>query len=416
MSNIFLSSLATIASVFCWTACSNQKLEEIINSEVSGSGIDNIVSAKTSTDENGINIQSLSYKSWIKVKGQTKADFDKTVTVNLTGELPDIAQEHNINSYVESLDPRWMYTTQGYMSKGSRKEGYVTITDSVLVYTVHHYNFDFSYNLKYEVPVYDDGITREVMPYYRYERIVDKGYELKQEDSKVINGIAYACNIYQHALEVTFNGKVYSLHANVTLLHELGPANKPYIVRSEIIEEGTTLFDDHVLASISIRRKWSTGEIDEKSYGIELCEQVTPEYSNPFPVFINNNDSIEYESLEVTEEDKYLLTGLDNYMNVYRYLKKVRINFTVIGPLDVEIYGDEAYYDDGVLYHYFKSSNAVGSIEYGGDEWKLLNSGYDEYEKKRFEYYEMTYTLNVQFGSRIVPKKIRNELCCWPIF
>lgn len=416
MSNIFLSSLATIASVFCWTACSNQKLEEIINSEVSGSGIDNIVSAKTSTDENGINIQSLSYKSWIKVKGQTKADFDKTVTVNLTGELPDIAQELNINSYVESLDPRWMYTTQGYMSKGSRKEGYVTITDSVLVYTVHHFNFDFSYNLKYEVPVYDDGITREVMPYYRYERIVDKGYELKQEDSKVINGIAYACNIYQHALEVTFNGKVYSLHANVTLLHELGPANKPYIVRSEIIEEGTTLFDDHVLASISIRRKWSTGEIDEKSYGIELCEQVTPEYSNPFPVFINNNDSIEYESLEVTEEDKYLLTGLDNYMNVYRYLKKVRINFTVIGPLDVEIYGDEAYYDDGVLYHYFKSSNAVGSIEYGGDEWKLLNSGYDEYEKKRFEYYEMTYTLNVQFGSRIVPKKIRNELCCWPIF
>ena len=413
----FLSSIAMVASVLCWMSCSNKSLEEIINSEVSDGGIDNTVLATTSTDANGLITQSLSYKSWIKVKGQTKADFEKTVTVNLTGELPDVAQELNVESYVASLEPRWMYTSQEKRVQGTHQDGYVTITDSVLVYTVHHFNFDFSYNLMYEVPVYDDGVTREVMPYYRYENLVDKGYTLKQEDSRVINGSAYACNIYQHALEVTFNGKVYTLHANVTLLHELGPANKPFIVRSEILQEGTTLFDDHVLASIDIRTKWSTGEVNENSYGIELCERVTPEYNTPFSVY-NYNNNIEYEYLEdiPDEEDVYLLEGLDNHMRVIRYLKKVRINFTLIGPLDVEIYGDEAYYDDGVLYHYFKSSNAVGSIEYGGDEWKLLNSGYDEYEKKGFEYYEMTYTLNVQFGSRIVPKKIRNELCCWPIF
>ena len=402
---------AVLSLTLCLYACTLvENLPEIIESEISDSGIDGDVSCSTSSDDKGVKTQTLSYKSWIRVTGQTKADYENVITVNLKGELPDFSQEAGIEMIVETLHPRWTYTSESSRKEGERKEGFVTIIDSVKVITVHHFNFDFSYKLLYEVPIYDDGVTRKIMPYYRVENYVDRGYTLKQEDSIVKDGVAYARNIYKHTLEVTFNGKVYLLHAYVTLLRELGSANQPYIVRSVIEDEGTTVFSDHLLVSILVKTTWSTGEVRTNARGVELCQVVVPDYVG---LRVNDSkDKIKFISSELVREDSYLLGQPENNVSIVRYVKDIKLHFTLIGDLDLEIYGDEAYYDDGVLYHYFSSGNAVGNIEFDGVTWEMKNSGIDE--GKYFEYYIMTCALKIQFGTRIVRKEIEYEVVCFP--
>ena len=59
----------------------------------------------------------------------------------------------------------------------------MTITDSLLVYTVKYENSELAFELPFEVAVYDDGFTRQVMPYYYYSNLQDRGGKIENMDS-----------------------------------------------------------------------------------------------------------------------------------------------------------------------------------------------------------------------------------------
>ncbi len=132
---------------------------EVIESEVYDNGSAEEVTVTPASDGT-----SLSYESWIMVRGVTKGAFDNRAAVTLNASMPNIAETRDV--VVWDFDtPRVVQTRE---TGESRIEGFVTITDSVLVYTVVTEEFEFSHRLHYEVGVYDDGVTRQVMPYHYF--------------------------------------------------------------------------------------------------------------------------------------------------------------------------------------------------------------------------------------------------------
>lgn len=155
-----LAAAAAICGVVLTSSCEKDPLfPEVIESEVYDNGSAEEVTVTPASDGT-----SLSYESWIMVRGVTKGAFDNRAAVTLNASMPNIAETRDV--VVWDFDtPRVVQTRE---TGESRIEGFVTITDSVLVYTVVTEEFEFSHRLHYEVGVYDDGVTRQVMPYHYF--------------------------------------------------------------------------------------------------------------------------------------------------------------------------------------------------------------------------------------------------------
>lgn len=403
--NLSLILLATLTS-FLLAAC-KEKLPVVIQSEVTGSGADNSVSVKTITAENDASVQILSYKSWINVKGRTKGSFDHVVTVTLNNELPNTAMEVNRDFRVDALTMNMAETEKHYKLRDTHKDGFVMISDSVLVYTLRHGNFTFSYELMYEVPVYDDGVTREVMPYYRYENLVDKGYTIESQDSKVLNGTAYGCALYRHSIEVTFNDKVYTICANITLLKELGPASEPYVVRTKVLKNTCTSFKDYIMSYITIQKEWSTGKTQTTDHAVILLGQIQ-EVIADIPVVNNYSGIIQYESSEVTEDETYN-NGCEDNIFIFRHRRRVQFNWNCF-YLTIDVYGDTAYYDDDITFCQLKGNDII-DINYGSADLYVVNQGVDE--GREFIYYKMNWSVNGRFENSGYKREFTDDILCF---
>ena len=139
-------ALGAALAVCGLTSCEkdNYELPEVIESEVSDSGIDETVT-ETVNEEGGV---SLSYKTWIQV--QTRASFDNRVEATLRGKLADFSREVEVANWHFGDKPETFVTRR---AGESRKDGFVTITDSLLVYTVKYENFELAFELPFEVAV-----------------------------------------------------------------------------------------------------------------------------------------------------------------------------------------------------------------------------------------------------------------------
>ena len=260
-----------MSSVMIFASCSSDDdpmLPEVIESEVLDKGMDDTASSKPSINPNGVTTGTqFSYKSWIMVKGQTRAAFENKVEVTLNGGFENVEETCSVNHW----DVGQAETIISHTAEEQRHEGFVTITDSVLIYTVRMAEFSFDYRLNYEVGVYDDGITRQEMPCYRYGKIIDNGGVLETADSYVDGTIAYARRIYRHSITVEFGGKSHEVAAEITLRRELGQADKPYILRSRLLEQTLTKQSENAfLAAVDVRSVWSNGNEKTQRYTAEL--------------------------------------------------------------------------------------------------------------------------------------------------
>lgn len=188
-------------------------LPEVIESEVYDNGSAEEVTVTSTSDG-----QSLSYESWMMVRGVTKGAFDNRVSVTLNASMPNVTEVRDVAVW----DFGTSRIVQTREAGESRTEGFVTVTDSVLVYTVITEEFEFSYRLHYEVGVYDDGVTRQVMPYHYFGNIRDNGGVTEAADSYVDGDYAYARRIFRHSISVEFGGETYEVKAEVTLRRALG--------------------------------------------------------------------------------------------------------------------------------------------------------------------------------------------------
>lgn len=404
MKNNFIFAVITATVIMCMSACTQKNepdvLPEIVTSEVIGSGIDGNIAVSTSTDDNGISKQTLSYKSWIKVKGQTKADFDNTVTVNLTNTLfdTDTTTFYKTETVVVwgNLDLSQYSKKKEYRVRGTRQEGFVTVTDSVLVYTVDYGVFRFNYELDYEVPVYDDGITREVMPYYRIENLVDKGVITRRIETVDDGEFVYARKQIVHTITVDCNGKTYTVRASVILCMPIGNASEPYVKKSNVLSWHAYSAEPQIISLIRVKRTWSDGSetIDDITVGLNafivdypINLQTIMGYNSPLALVSSSLAPGRESTYETSEQYQYVIYeyAYQNWNIQYNYFS-----------ITVELFHNEAYYDDGFTCYKFPNFEYSDILSL---EPQLIpeNSGYND--KGHYQVYWVQQTVTAKFDK-----------------
>ena len=221
---------------------------------------------------------ALSYRSCIALPEGGSAEVDLTASLPASGTTTeeivsnwDYAEEAAINSV--------------YSGEFNREENGFIITDSLLVYTVSYGTFELTFEFPYETAQYDGTDV----PEYRFE-IKDKGGKFELIDSKERDGKAYALREYTHTVEAVFGGKSYEITKSILLMRELGPANEPYLLSSEVVDVSPFRFDPtnsyFGSTDICVNQRWSDGRSGEKYYpylpltSIEPITTEIPEISN----------------------------------------------------------------------------------------------------------------------------------------
>ena len=252
------------------TSCSKDdyELPEVIESEVYDEGEAGEVRAEVGTEGT-----QLSYESWIMVRGITRASFDNKVSVTLNNAF------NNVDSVIEvgSFNLGECRTELVYEAANSRRQDFVTVTDSLLMYKVTFDVFSFSYNLYHEIGIYDDGITRQTMPYHPIRNVRDNGYTLTDLDFIIENNgegeqVVYLRKRFDHSVSLDFNGKTYTLTAKIEL--RLYAGAHPAVVSSRLIASGirdvkNELWTGTYTSWAEVEHRYSDGSIGNKTYTIE---------------------------------------------------------------------------------------------------------------------------------------------------
>ena len=265
-------------------------LPEVVDSEV----YDNGAAGEVTVQETDGQTQ-MSYESWIMVRGVTRSSFDNKVTAVLNGKLSNVYGIRDASRWND-----WTFTTHvsREASEYTRTEGYVTITDSLLVYTVSCEDFKFSYQLRYEVGVYDDGVSKQTMPYHYYSNIRDNGGVLEDMDSYEEGGYVYARKLYKHSITVDFGGKSYDVEAEIVLRRDLGLFTGPYPLRCEVVDKSIEPLStrDGFLSSITIKSAMSDGTEAQETYSRELYS-IGQSDIRPYKEVFGSYDNLQYEGM-----------------------------------------------------------------------------------------------------------------------
>ena len=350
------------------TSCSKDEplLPEVIESEVYDEGRAEEVKAEVGTEGT-----KLSYESWIMVRGTTRASFDNKVSVTLNNQLNNVDMAIIVSDYNFDV----MTSSVSYKELSKRVDGFVTVIDSVLVYTVSYGNFSFDYNLIYQVPVYDDGVTRQIMPYHRYGKITDKVGVFSEMESIAEGEYAYARKGYCHTINVEFNGKSYDITANIVLMRELGRADQPFIVSSTLISAGSSSVGSEILSMVVVKQVWSDGSVIEKRHDLQLAGYIETQTFGYITVYGYQKDlrivasSLENGTSEVRSKE-------NEYVTAYRTEQFWKIEYNYFS-IRMKLVHDEAYYDDGVLSYKFPSFEFTDIVN-AKPELRYENSGSDD--------------------------------------
>lgn len=376
-------ALGAALAVCGLTSCNKDDFElpEVIESEVSDSGIDEAVT-ETVNEEGGV---SLSYKTWIQVQGQTRASFDNRVEATLKAELADFSREAEVANWHFGDKPE---TLVSKAAGESRKDGFVTITDSLLVYTVKYENFELAFELPFEVAVYDDGFTRQVMPYYYYSNLQDRGGIIENMDSAEEEGFAYARKRYTHTIAVDFNGKTYEVTGEALLKRRLGPADEPYIVNSYPLSLGISPDETGEALSMAIvRQKWSTGEEVDQRYVLNLGAVIHSEVLHWVEIGAYHDD-LAIVSAELNEGVKSPRTTEEKFLSSFMIEQDYVVEYNYF-TITVKVAHDVAHYDDGVSEFDFLSYD----FENLEDSFSFEKGNAGEDENGAYQWYTLHHTV-----------------------
>ncbi len=385
----YLAAAAMMTGMVMVTSCTKNDFElpEVIESEVLDEGLDANVK-----ETNGTEGTQLSYESWIVVKGITRAEFENKVSVTLNNQLNHISGELDVQDFNEGKPTLELSRKVGE----NKKDGFVTVTDSILVCTVHYPGFSFDYELTYQVGVYDDGVTRQVMPYYQYENITDKGSSFSASEKVNENGKEYEKRMLTHELEVTFNGEVYTVSAEFVLYKG---RVEDVLLSSKVVSEGSKIVsstETSVTTSsfIIVEQEWSvsgtksfrveTELLTEMTYSSEkhygFVSQMWDPYSDPL-LYESVRDSIVVGS---RTEGNVEFTRISRTQDiVLTDISKGKTNLAATHT--VCEYEVPVYKDDVLTYEMPYSQVDVASEWPGTVEWEQVSDGW------RFLFYIRNY-------------------------
>lgn len=381
-----MTAAVVLTGMMMFSSCSKDdyELPEVITSEVYDEGETSEVRAEVGTEST-----QLSYESWIMVRGTTRASFDNKVSVTLNSELKNVSTVCPVNHW--KIGDYQASLTHEVFSQ--RMEGFVTITDSVLVYRLAFDEFSFEYRLNYEVPVYDDHVTRQVMPYYYYANLKDNGGWLEKVDSYVDGDMAYARRIYHHSISVDFGGQTYEVKAEVTLRRKLGSAAEPYIVNSEVIDKSvkTNPAGDGFLSIIKVKSQMSTGEEHEEEYVAEL-PAISERYTGEEVTFNGSISDLRLLATEVVETNRSYEEG-GKYVTLERISEDCVLHYNGF-DLKIPLVHYGASFDNVVL------QEEMAGVSFEGSEVRITNTNWDFIESNgNREHYFLTLTVEVKIGG-----------------
>lgn len=376
----FMAAAVMFTGMVTLTSCEKDEpvLPEVIESEVLDQGMDENVEVQSGTEGT-----SLSYESWILVKGITRAEFENRVSVTLNNKLNHISGELDVKDFNEG-EPVLEFSTK---AGESRKDGFVTVTDSILVCTVRYPDFSFDYELVYQVGVYDDGVTRQVMPYYTYENITDKGSVFSAPEKVNDNGREYEKRTLTHELEVTFNGEVYTVKAELVLYKG---RTEDTLLSSKVVNEGSEIVSSTensvtTLSFIEVEQEWSAS--GKKAFRVETEIDVkmshsVDEYGNVLVSKWSMSDHLKHELVTDTVATDRRTEGnveIVSYRMTYDVAFADEENengalFTMHTTYDYEV---PVYKDDVLTYEmpYEKLTDTAYEFFYIGSQWENTGNG-----------------------------------------
>ncbi len=274
----FVMAVAAVLTGMVFTSCEEDDPilpPEVIESEVLESGC-----SSTVTEEAGTEGTSLSYESWIYVRQTTRASSDSKISVTLFNRFNNVVEEVDVADFNFGTPE----VKLEHRAVDSRVEQtYVTVTDSVLVYSLNYENgFKLEYELMYETPEYNDGITKQMMPYHSIGQITDNGMKLSGMEDQVVDGVNYFRKLVQHSITVSYNGKTYDVSASVVVRSE-EPA-EDILLASEKINEGIELVSTDVENAKGVYRSWIEVKQTWSESGVKTFKkEVLLDYHIVFP-------------------------------------------------------------------------------------------------------------------------------------
>ena len=383
----FMAAAVVVCGMLTMTSCEKDdyELPEVIESEVYESGVSSEVKSQSGTEGT-----QLSYESWIMVKGITRASFDNKVSVTLNNTF------NNVDSMIEvgSFHLGECRTELLYEAAGNRRQDFVTITDSVLTYKVTFDVFSFSYDLYHEIGTYDDGITRQTMPYHPIRNIRDNGYTLTdldfvKEDSEKGGQVVYLRKQFDHSISLDFNGQTYTLTAKIEL--RLYAGVHPAIVSSEIINSGISNVEHNLWTSrytswVEVKHRYSDGSTGNKTYKVEdMWAEIDAD--------IEKYKELPDANLKLTSAgfaDTFVrdTVGMPERIVICKISRRYEVKYNYF-TLSYPVSEYEAYYDDGL------TRFEMPSLKYANvrEEHELRYIG--EYKGDERDYLEYYFTQKV---------------------
>lgn len=267
---LFLSALTLGAMMTTFVACDKEEPYvdpgKVIESEV----VDPGTAEEVEETDNGTEGISLSYESWIVVHqvfadGSTSQPQTRTGASASAGNKISVVSESRLTDVSAVADVSGFELNEAvskidYRELGSAKhetQSFVTIIDSATVYTVDYGIFAVEFVLPYQAAVYDDGITKVTMPYHKYTDVRDNGGELSDLESVTENGVTYLRKLYKHSIVADFNGKSYTVNAEIVLRKE---QKGDYLLSQKVVGEGVELVSYDLTAKTGVSKSWITIE------------------------------------------------------------------------------------------------------------------------------------------------------------
>lgn len=389
----FMAVAVVFAGMVMFTSCNKDDFElpEVIESEVLNQGLSEEI--KTETTEQGT---KLSYESWITVKGQTRAAFENKVAVTLNNSF------NNIEEVIEITDINLgdCRTQLGYELNTIRQEGFVTVSDSILIYKVMFKEFSFTYDLFHEIAVYDDKITRQTMPYYPIYDIRDNGYTLSDldfviEDNGEGQQLVYLRKQLNHSISFAFNGKAYTLSAKIELRKNAGV--HPAILSSEVVKSGISDVEHNTWASrysswIELKHHYSDGNVANKTYKIEAMQIGIDFGIQKYKELPDADIKMLYSGF--AEEIQVDTVGMPNRMVICEQKRNYKVKYNHF-TLDYPVHEYRAYYDDGIN-HFEMPSLSYSTIR---EEHNLRYIGDYVGEERDYKEYFFTQYVYADVGD-----------------
>ena len=305
---------------------------------------------------------ALAYQSWVtvKVKDNAGSTYDRTVKIDLKNIFKNVTGEQEVKSFdFDGEDPTSSLT---YRVDASRKEqGCVDIVDSVAVYSAKYANgMSFDYDLMYEVPEYNDGVTKKKMPYYRVGEITEGELIIEPMDNETVDGKTYMRRLAKHSITVEFNGENYTLTANKVIKQEI---KTDFLVEFKVAEDGYELVSYDPETAEGTYRSWANIEMVYSLSGVKTVQKEIllkhrveftemSSYKNASTRYQEWNDFViaskayDPEEESVSTEDS-ITTKTISQVFVYKVTKTSDAEFEFSSR--VAFYYEKANYDDGKI-------------------------------------------------------------------